>query len=151
ATEGGGAMFKAELVPWTWLLTRTTNCRIFQNLTVPAIVEKVFTDHGFTDVANRLQQQYPPREYVVQYRETDFNFASRLLEDAGIWFFFEHDNGRHTLVLCDTTAEHPQTPSQAKARLTRTQMENDRQLDVITAWSVGHELRPGRYALSAFN
>jgi type VI secretion system secreted protein VgrG len=151
AAEGGSATFKAELVPWTWLLTRTSNCRIFQNLTVPAIVEKLFTDHGFKDFSNRLHQQYPVREYVVQYRETDFNFVARLLEDAGIWFFFEHDNGRHVLVLCDNGSEHQPVPSQAKARLTRTVMENDRQLDVITAFSVGHELRPSRYALGAFN
>jgi type VI secretion system secreted protein VgrG len=151
AAEGGSATFKAELVPWPWLLTRSANCRIFQNLSVPAIVEKLFTDHGFKDFANRLRQQYPVREYVVQYRETDFNFVSRLLEDAGIWFFFEHENGRHTLVLCDSSNEHQPTPSQEKARITRSTNENDRQLDVITAVSVGHELRPGRYALGAFN
>ena len=106
AAEGGNASFKAELVPWTWLLTRTANCRIFQKLTVPAIVEKLFKDHGFKDFTNRLTQQYPERDYVVQYRETDFNFVSRLLEDAGIWYFFEHENGRHTLVLGDSSAEH---------------------------------------------
>ncbi|HVJ16659.1 MAG TPA: type VI secretion system tip protein TssI/VgrG, partial [Polyangiaceae bacterium] len=149
--EGGSATFKAELVPWTWLLTRTANCRIFQKLSVPAIVERLFQTHGFKDFSNRLQQKYPERDYVVQYRETDFNFMSRLLEDAGIWYFFEHENGRHTLVLCDSSAEHHPCPSQEKARITRSQVDGNRMLDVITAWSVGHELRPGRYALGAFN
>ena len=88
--EGSFAVYRAELVPWTWLLTRTTDCRVFQNMTVPAIVEKVFADLGFQDFQSRLKKVYPPREYCVQYRETDFNFVSRLLEHAGIFYFFEH-------------------------------------------------------------
>jgi type VI secretion system secreted protein VgrG len=150
-TEGGSAMFRAELVPWTWLLTRTTNCRIFQNLTAPAIVEKVFRDHGFQDFRSHLQQQYPVREYCAQYRETDFNFISRLLEDCGIWYFFEHENGKHTLVLCDVAAEHKPCPKQPKARLTRSQDDRQRLIDVINTWAMGHELRPSGYALQAFN
>jgi type VI secretion system secreted protein VgrG len=147
--EAGLAQFRAELVPWTWLLSRTTDCRIFQNLTVPAIVEKIFRDQGLTHFQNRLQGTYPAREYCVQYRETDFNFVSRLLEDCGIWYFFEHENGKHTLVLADNPVEHKACPAQAKARLTRSQGRG--QVDVISSWFIGHELRPAKYAMTAFN
>src|SRR5579871_316788 len=87
----GYVLYRATMVPWAWLLTMFDDCRIFQNMTVPDIVQKVFTDRGFTDFANRVTGTYEPREYTVQYRETDFNFISRLLEDEGIFYFFEHD------------------------------------------------------------
>jgi type VI secretion system secreted protein VgrG len=102
-------------VPWTWLLTLFDDCRIFQNMSVPDIVQKVFTDRGFTDFANRVTGTYPPREYCVQYRETDFNFISRLLEDEGIFYFFEHSVDKHTLVLADQPSAIVECPCQSSA------------------------------------
>ena len=78
------AFYNATVVPWFWLLTRTTDCRIFQNLSVPDIVEMVFRDHPPYEYSLRLQGTYEPRVYTVQYRETDFNFVSRLLEDRSL-------------------------------------------------------------------
>src|SRR3954447_22356204 len=95
----GHSLYRATMVPWTWLLTLFNDCRIFQNKSVPDIVEQVFRDRGFTDFANRLNGSYQPREYTVQYRETDFNFISRLLEEEGIFYFFEHTVDKHTLVM----------------------------------------------------
>src|SRR5215471_14601992 len=83
----GRALYRATMVPWAWLLTLFHDCRIFQNKTVPDIVQQVFTDRGFTDYANRTTGTYTEREYTVQYRESDFNFISRLLEDEGIFYF----------------------------------------------------------------
>ena len=80
--------YEVEVVPWLWLLTLFSNCRIFQNKSVPEIVEQVFNDRGFSDFRLDLQGSFPPREYCVQYRETDFNFVSRLLEEEGIFYFF---------------------------------------------------------------
>ena len=91
--SGGDARFtyyRAEMVPWLWFLTRTTDCRIFQNMTVPDIIMKVFKDSGFNDFSNRLYGKFEPREYCVQYRETDFNFISRLMEEEGIYYYFKH-------------------------------------------------------------
>lgn len=85
--------FRAELVPWTWFPTRSTDCRTFVNKTVPQIVDEVFKDFGFEDYEFRLSGQYTPREYTVQYRETAFNFVSRLLEQEGIFYFYRHENG----------------------------------------------------------
>jgi type VI secretion system secreted protein VgrG len=91
--------YRAVLRPWYWLLTRTADCRIFQAKTVPDIFEEVVKAYGFTHYDLRLSGSYEPWEYCVQYRETDFNFLSRLLEQEGIYYFFEHEESKHTLVL----------------------------------------------------
>ena len=111
----GYVLYKATMVPWTWLLTLFVDCRIFQNKSVPDIVQQVFSDRNFTDYANRCTGTYQPREYCVQYRETDFNFISRLLEDEGIFYFFEHTVDKHTLVLADQASAFAQCPGQSTA------------------------------------
>ncbi len=111
----GYMMYRATMVPWAWLLTLFHDCRIFQNKSVPDIVTQVFTDRGFTDYANRLTGTYQPREYTVQYRESDFNFVSRLLEDEGIFYFFEHSLDKHTLVLADKMTAFVDCPTQSTA------------------------------------
>ena len=116
--DDGMAAYQAEMVPWLWFLTLYSNCRIFQNKTVPDIVEKIFKDRGFTDYQLKLQGTYQPREYCVQYRETDFNFVSRLLEDEGIFYFFEQTEDKHTLVLADDKAAFKACPNKAKAQYT---------------------------------
>ena len=89
-------------MPWLWFLTRTSDCRIFQEKTVPDIIKEIFRDHGFTDFEERLSGSYRTWVYCVQYRETDFNFVSRLMEQEGIYYYFKHENGKHTLVLADS-------------------------------------------------
>ena len=112
----GMAAYEAEVVPWFWFLTLFSDCRIFQNMAVPDIVEKVFKDRGFTDFKANLQGTYNPREYCVQYRETDFNFVSRLLEEEGIFYFFEHTEDKHTMVLADDVSAFVACPNKASAR-----------------------------------
>src|SRR5205823_3950475 len=81
ANEEGYARYRAEIVPWLWFLTRTTDCCIFQEMTVPDIIEDIFKFYGFTDYKLKLSgTDYPKWNYCVQYRETDFNFVSRLME-----------------------------------------------------------------------
>ena len=90
----GGATFlryRAEIAPKFWLLTRKAQCRIFQQMTVPDILKKVLT--GLT-IDDQIQGTFDPRDYCVQYRETDFDFASRLMEEEGIFYFFKHTDGR---------------------------------------------------------
>jgi type VI secretion system secreted protein VgrG len=112
----GMAVYRAELVPWLWFLTMYSNCRIFQNKSVPDIVEQIFKDRGFADYQLKLQATYQAREYCVQYRETDFDFVSRLMEDEGIFYFFEQTEDKHTLVLADDKASFKACPHKAKAR-----------------------------------
>ncbi|MBI3861431.1 MAG: type VI secretion system tip protein VgrG [Planctomycetia bacterium] len=97
--------YHARVVPWLWFLTRKSNCRIFFQKTVKEIIKKVFDDAGFNGHYDdsKLDGKYPKREYCVQYRETDFNFVSRLMEEEGIFYFFQHSkDGKHTLVLGDS-------------------------------------------------
>ena len=95
--------YRIQVVPWLALLSHSTDCRIFQNLSVPEILEEVFQNHGFSDFELRIERgQYPPREYCVQYRETALNFVSRLMEDEGLFYFFEHEEKRHLLVVADS-------------------------------------------------
>jgi len=112
----GMAAYEAEVVPWFWFLTLFHDCRIFQNMSVPDIVEKVFKDRGFSDFQASLQGTYNPREYCVQYRETDFNFVSRLLEEEGIFYFFQHTEDKHTMVLADDLSAFAQCPGDSPVR-----------------------------------
>lgn len=105
--------YRAELHPWLWLLTMSADCRIFQNQSVPDIIEAVFSDHGLTDFDNRLMGSYQPREYCVQYNESAFDFVSRLMEDEGIFYFFEHEDGKHTMVLADDSSAFITCPGAA--------------------------------------
>ncbi len=97
----GFVEYDLEIVPWLWLLSYFTDCRIFQQKTIPEIVDAVFRSRNFSDFRFALNGAFAKREYVVQYRETDLNFVSRLLEDEGIFYYFEQTRSGHTLVLCD--------------------------------------------------
>lgn len=143
--------YEAIVVPWLWFLTRTANCRIFQNMTIPDIVAKVFKDRGLNDFKVSLQGSFEVREYVVQYRETDFNFVSRLMEQYGIFYFFEHEQNKHTLIMANDPNAHKPCPVQSKARLDYASGSTFKDEDVISAWQVEQELRPGKYALTDYN
>ncbi|MEE9355287.1 MAG: type VI secretion system tip protein TssI/VgrG, partial [Methylococcaceae bacterium] len=97
--SGDFAVYHATLRPWLWFLSQTTDCRIYQNKTVPEIIKGIFRDYGFSDFEERLSQDYHEWNYCVLYRESYFDFVSRLMEREGIYYYFRHDNGKHTLVL----------------------------------------------------
>ncbi|MFQ5652291.1 MAG: type VI secretion system Vgr family protein [bacterium] len=142
--------YSAEMVPWLWFLTLTSDCRIFQNMTAPEIIEKVFSDAGFSDFKNELQGSFRKRVYCVQYRETDFNFVSRLMEEEGIYYFFEHEQGKHTLVMGNSTSVHQPCPGQEEARY-QTSGDGFLEEDTINGWEIQKEVRPGKYALTDYN
>ncbi len=150
-----GAVYRLRLVPWTRLLELHTNCRIFQALTVPDIVDKVLADHGAQDVAWRLEGTYQPRVLCVQYRESDWAFISRLLEDEGIAYHFEHEDGRHVLVFGDAPGQRQACPEQPTA-LFRTaqdggQAADGRLHDIVQEFRLERSLVTGRRLLSDFN
>ena len=116
AGDDGMAAYEVEIVAWFWFLTLFTDCRIFQNKTVPDIIEKVFKDRGLTDYRLTLQETYPTRDYCVQYRETDFNFVSRLMEQEGIFYYFEQTAEKHVMVLADKATMLSPCPHQAEAK-----------------------------------
>ncbi|WP_154944250.1 type VI secretion system Vgr family protein [Klebsiella grimontii] len=108
--------YQFVLRPWLWWLTLSSNNRVFQNLNAQEIVEKVFKDGGFTDYKFQLKSKPAKREYCLQYKESDFNFVSRLLEQEGIFWFFTHKEGKHTLVLADDNSACPPIPCEKKVK-----------------------------------
>jgi type VI secretion system secreted protein VgrG len=149
-SSGGLAHYHATLVPWLWLLTRTSDCRIFQQMSVPDIIEKIFQERAFKDYSLRLHGSFQPRDYCVQYRETAFNFVSRLMQEEGIFYFFEHTKDKHTLVLANSPNEFKPCPNQASARYEAARGVG-RNEDIISEWSFGQEVRPGKYTATDFN
>ncbi len=95
--------YRCVLVPRLWFLGQITDHRIFQNLSVVEIIEQLLKEQGFDAEASsfKLSCKYEPREYCVQYGETDLHFISRLCEEEGIYFYFEHTEDAHTLCFCD--------------------------------------------------
>lgn len=93
--------YYAEIRPWLWQLQFTRNSRVFQNQKTPEIITSIFDDAGFKDYRNDTKATYAQREYTVQYQESAFDFISRLMEDEGIHYYFEHAADKHTLVLAD--------------------------------------------------
>ena len=148
--SGDGGVYRATLVPWLWFLTRTADCRIFQSKSVPDIIKQIFRDHGFTDIKDSLTGTYTAWDYCVQYRETDFNFVSRLMEHEGIYYFFEHENGKHTLVLADASSAHSSFPNYDDVPF-RQVRGGTWKTESIASWTLEQEVQPGTYALNDFN
>ncbi len=147
--EGDLAEYQATIVPWLWLLTRTADCRIFQEKTVPEIIKEVFRDAGFTDFDDSLSGSYRTREYCVQYRETDFNFVSRLMEQEGIYYFFEHAEGKHTLVLADSLSAHQTFPGYEE--IPYRPAGSTSPIEHIGGWTLEQAIQPGVYALNDYD
>ncbi len=147
---GDMASYRATVVPWLWFLTRTADCRIFQEKTVPDIIEDVFRGHGFTDFERSLSDSYRTWTYCVQYRETDFNFVSRLMEQEGIYYFFKHENGKHSLVLADSASAHEPYPELEELEYHPAD-KGTKTKECISDWHVGTYLQPGSYALKDFD
>jgi len=150
-SSGDEAQYTATLVPWLWFLTRTADCRIFQEMTVPDIIKQVVGDYGFTDFFEDkgLSGEYREWPYCVQYRETGFNFVSRLMEQEGIYYFFTHENGKHTLNLADSASAHTAYPGYEEIKYRPYKAEEDK--EVISRWTAETRLQPGSYALNDFD
>ncbi|MGD9169063.1 MAG: type VI secretion system tip protein TssI/VgrG [Candidatus Thiodiazotropha sp.] len=146
------AHYQVTLRPWFWLLTQTSDCRIFQNKTVPDIIKEVFQDNGFSDFEVRLIGSYREWEYCVQYRETDFNFLSRLMEQEGIYYYFKHEAGKHTMILCDDYSSHSVLDAYSEIPyLPPTETGSSRWRDYIHSWKFSKSVRPGKFAQTDYN
>ena len=142
--------YRATMVPWLWFLTRASDCRIFQEMTVPDIIEQLFRDHGFSDFEVALTEDYRTWEYCVQYRETDFNFIHRLMEQEGIYYFFKHENGTHTMVLADSISAHEAIPGYEEVPYHGpSQQPLDK--ETISKWVIQQEIETGAYAINDFD
>ena len=146
-TEGEqGSLFREytlEVVPQFWLLTRLARSRIFQHITVPDILKKVFEG---LDVSYELRGTFYERDYCVQYRETDFNFACRLMEEEGIFYFFKHSDGSHQMVVANSPTSHEEVPIASNV-IYETMEGGFREESRVHSWIKMQELRSGKYTL----
>jgi len=150
--EGHGerqTTYRATVVPWLWFLSRAADCRIFQDKSIPDIIKEVCRLHGFSDIELALKETYDKWEYCVQYRETDFNFISRLMEQEGIYYYFKHEDKKHTLVLCDQPASHAEYKGYEKVVYMPQWAGSARER--LTEWTIEQMVQPGSVILNDFN
>ncbi len=149
--DGADALYEATLVPWLWFLSRTADCRIFQDQTVPDIVKAIFREQGFTDFEERLSGTYRQWVYCVQYRETDLNFVTRLLEHEGIYYFFEHQEGKHLLILADGYSAHARIEGSEEIPYYPPDAMGQRERDYLDRWTLEQQVLPGAYVNTSFD
>jgi type VI secretion system secreted protein VgrG len=148
--DTGYRAYEAEIVPWLWFLTRTADCRIFSKKKVPQILDAVFKDLKQVKhpMQSKLNRDYGEWEYCVQYRETDFNFVSRLMEQEGIFYYFEHKEGSHELVLCDQPGHYRQAGAPLEYEYYNT---GESPVNRVLNWWHQYEFIPGKYAQTDYN
>jgi type VI secretion system secreted protein VgrG len=152
--ERGGALgdffvYRLELRPWLWHLTLGSDCRIFQNKTAVEIIDAVFDEYRTTGrVTKKLNGSFATRPYTVQYRESDYEFVARLMEEEGIYYYFTYARNNQTLVLCDHPGAHQPMSGGGKLRWLH---EGDRRDEnAINQWVRSHALRPLKFTHTDF-
>jgi type VI secretion system secreted protein VgrG len=141
--------YEGTIVPKLWFLGLESDCRIFQNKSVPQIVEQVLQENGVTDFRFAINATYSPREYCVQYRETHLNFISRLLEEEGIFYYFEYSENKHMLIFSDKSGTLKSCPNQGAARYTM--MAEDSDKDAVLGLDCDEQVFTGKITLSDYN
>ena len=144
--------YSYELVvrPWLWLATRRSDCRIFQNKSVPEIIDEVLAPYGFP-MQTKLAEHYAPREYCVQYNETDAAFVSRLMESEGIYYYFAHTEEVHTLMLCDGQSSHVPLPGYETIPYIGEDRATIADEEHIDSWRPAQEVSIGSYEATDYD
>ena len=142
--EGQHLIYTAKLRPWLWLASRRSDCKIFQFKKVPDIIADVLGKYGFT-LLNKLKKTYREWDYCVQYQETDLNFVMRLMEHEGIYFFFQHEQGSHKLVLVDETSCHAPLPGKPSIKYFGLDAAAVVDEEHFNSWQVLEEVNSGEY------
>lgn len=144
--RSGYRRYAMTLSPWPWLLDRTSDCRIFQSKSVKDIAAILFADAGISDYQFKLQGGTTARDYCVQFDETDFAFLSRLFEQEGIFYTFEHQQGRHVLVIADQSSSYTDcTDSSAVYR------QGEPQTEALHRWQPGWSFVSGKWVLGDYD
>jgi len=149
-SDGGLARYTATLSPWLWMLGRRFDSRVFQDLTVEQAITQVFATYGALPTFEfRLSKALKPHSYITQYRESDLHFVQRLLENEGLFYYFEHTTEQHTLVIVDDSTVLQPLPLQPQIRYHSAAVTET--ADAITAWSATRQLQSGRVAVQTFD
>ena len=142
--------YRASLRPELSLLAYTADCRIFQKMSARQIVERVLKGQNVTFSSESLVGTHAPLDYVVQYRESDLNFVSRLMEQEGIFYRFEHEDGKHTMILLNSASACKAAPGYEVVPFIATGGVGDINPEHITAWTAGARLVPGQFTVRDF-
>ena len=142
--EGDHLVYTAKLRPWLWIASRRTNCKIFQFKTVPEIVTEVLGEYPYL-LTKKLTKTYRPWDYCVQYQESDMNFVMRLMEHEGIYFYFDHAVGSHTMVLADDMSCHSPLPEKASIEYVGADAATTDMEEHIDSWLVRGEVDSGKF------
>ncbi|MBQ0930385.1 type VI secretion system tip protein VgrG [Ideonella sp. 4Y16] len=147
--ERGGSQGKLDryfldLNVWLWYLQLGADCRIFQGKTVIEIIKAVFGDYSNQSVQDKSTATYKPRDFCVQYNESDFDFVTRLMEQEGLYYYFTHEDGQHKLVLCDDASGHDPIPG-ASLAWASTQTDNQLRDDMVTDWRLVKQVGSLKY------
>ena len=146
AWTGAAFRFRAKLRPAMWLMTRRSNCKVYQHTTIPDLVLQLFAAHGVVVKRHLGRETYPSWEYLVQYNETDFQFVSRLMELEGIYYYFVHEKGKHTLWLVDALTIPDKIAGPGRIPFATTgdrATDPTSQHEMIDSWSAALQVEPG--------
>ena len=145
-------LYQAKLVPSIWFMMLNQDCRIFQEMSVIEIVRELLKDNDIPSdrYAFRLKESYEQRRHCVQYRETDLIFISRLLEEEGIFYFFEHSKDKHLLVFADSTVAYKPIDGEPKVKF-NSGGGLVAEEESISELAMTRSVRPGKIAQTAYN
>ncbi len=136
------SFYYATIVPHVWILTQNHQSRIFQHKTVPDILKEVLADF---EVSYEIQGTFKPRNYCVQYNESDFDFISRLMEEEGIYYFFEHGETTHKMIIANTPQSHPNCLGKSEIPyFVNVERSKEDFITSIRAWQTDHKLQSGK-------
>ncbi len=148
----GLSHFIAEVRPWLWMLTRTRENRIYQEKSSVDIIQEIFSDYGFSSsVSMKLSETYQKRNYCVQYRETDYDFICRLMEEEGIYFFFIQDGAKEKLVLADSVSAHVPTKHKPDIEFHYREPDYRRRDDHIFEWNEESNVTTGKVTIDDYD
>ena len=137
--------YRARLSPWLWLATRKTDFKVFQNKTVPEIIEEVLGKYGYP-LDKKLNRSYRTWDYCVQYNESDCQFVSRLMEHEGIYYYHQHSAGQHVLTLADDiVASHSPLPGAASSPFYPPEKAAIADRECVYAWELAEEIKSARH------
>lgn len=149
-SDGGLATYSATVRPWLWMLCRRYDTRIFQDKTAEDILVEVFNQYAkLASFEFRLRKDLKPYSYCTQYRESDLNFVLRLLEQEGLFFYFEHVKDGHKLVIADDSKSAK--PIDGGPSLRYATGESLDEENVVTGWRADRQFESGRVSIKTFD
>ncbi len=143
------AHYKATIVPALTLLQLASNCRIFQNMSAKEVLEEVLGHYTSLATEYHLNRTYTKRDYCTQFRETDFAFVSRLMEEEGIFYYFTHSQNRHAMVIGDNAQAYAACPVNSEVVFGPSRLTAEEAL--LDSWTARHQIFPGRWTMRDYS